>query len=268
MIHDDVRLLDPKDLLGLCSCLISYDDQTTKVTLAHSSVFDYLSSKEIRNSDVSSFYIDRGVTYQAIPTRCIRYIMLPAFASGCCSEPKHLVQRLEDWPLLAYIAETLFDHLEFVDLNDKAFVNILMRFFATHNLPHGGNFGAWVQAFFPPTTYNIHSSTPLYYAARFGLLLLVRLLLKTQGNEDLEKPGGVYGSTPLHVACWAGRTEVVKELLQAGANVHKINFDGTNGLYWAIMSGYKSIERMLRDKGAVFSEKLLWKLGENMDEQE
>lgn len=251
VINEDVRLLNPRGTLELCSSLISYDHRTTTVTLAHSSVLDYLSSKDIRESDVRSYYMDSQDVFQALPRRCIHYLMLPAFSSGCCSNQRELIQRLDSWPLLTYIAETLFDHLEYADLRDTAFKDIVLRFFATHRHPRGGNFGAWVQAFIPRTTFNIESSTPLYYAARFGLVRLVRLLLQTQGTVDLEKPGGVYGSTPLHVAAWAGRREVVKELLDAGANAKETNFDGESGLSWAMRNGDHVIERMLKDAGAI-----------------
>ena len=254
VINDDVRLLNPRSTLELCSSLISYDNSTERITLAHSSVLEYLSSKDIQSSQVRSFYLDSDAAFQAVPRRCINYLMLPAFSSGCCSTGTELGQRFGDWPLLTYIAETLFDHLEYVDLHDQAFVDLILRFFATHHLPRGGNFGAWVQAFIPETSFNIESSTPLYYAARFGLLRLVRLILGTQGTGDLEKPGGVYGSTPLHVASWAGRTEVVKELLAAGASTKETNFDGSNALYWAVMSKNKRIERMLREAGATLNE--------------
>ena len=250
VINEDVRLLNPKGTLEPCSSLLSYDHRTTAVTLAHSSVLDYLSSNDIRESEVRNYYMDSQDVFQALPRRCIHYLMLPAFSSGCCSNQRELQQRLDSWPLLTYIAETLFDHLELADLSDAAFQDIVLRFFATHRLPRGGNFGAWVQAFIPKTTYNIESSTPLYYAARFGLVRLVRLILQTQGTVDLEKPGGVYGSTPLHVAAWAGRPAVVKELLDAGANAKESNFEGENGLYWATECGDEIIARMLRDAGA------------------
>jgi len=249
-INEDVRLLNPRGTLELCSSLISYDHRTTTVTLAHSSVLDYLSSNDVRESDVRSYYMDSQDVFQALPRRCIHYLMLPAFSSGCCSNQRELIQRLDSWPLLTYIAETLFDHLEYADLRDPVFKDIVLRFFATHRLPRGGNFGAWVQAFIPKTTYNIESSTPLYYAARFGLVRLVRLLLQTQGTVDLEKPGGRYGSTPLHVAAWAGRREVVKEFLDAGADAKETNFDGDSGLTYAILNGDHVNERMLRDAGA------------------
>ncbi|KAL8826887.1 MAG: hypothetical protein Q9191_003522 [Dirinaria sp. TL-2023a] len=254
VVNDDARLLNPKSTLELCSSLVSYDNSTTRISLAHSSVLAYLRSQNILDSEVRCFYLSPEAEFQAVPRRCINYLLMPVFRSGCCSTETELSQRLESWPLLTYIADTLFDHLEYVDLHDPGFRDLILRFFATHKLPRGGNFGAWVQAFIPDTTFNIKSSTPLYYAARFGLLRLVRLILQTQGTTDLEKPGGVYGSTPLHVASWAERPEVVKELLDAGANPKETNFSGQNGLYWAVIHGNKVIEQMLREAGAVVEE--------------
>ena len=254
VINDDVRLLNPKGTLELCGSLISYDSNTTGVSLAHSSVLEYLRSKDILDSEAGAFYLDLEVAYHTVPRRCINYLLLPEFRSGCCSTENDLDQRLQNWPLLNYTAYTLFDHLEHVDLHDSALKELILRFFATHHLPRGGNFGAWVQAFNPTTTFNIESCTPLYYAARFGLVRLIKLILQTQGTTDLEKPGGVFGSTPLHVASWAEKPRVVRALLDAGANVKETNFEGENALYWAVKLGNETIERMLREAGATLNE--------------
>ena len=255
VINEDVRLLNPRATLELCGSLISYDQRTTRATLAHSSVLDYLRSTDIQQSPVKSFYMDPKDIFQAVTRRCIHYLMLPAFESGCCSTKDKLRQRLKNWPLLTYVAETLFDHLRYADLRETKFKDLALRFFATHRRPGGGNFGAWVQAFAPGTTYNIEFSTPLYYAARFGLTRLVKLLLDTQGTEDLEKPGGGNGSTPLHVACWAGRNDVVTQLLDAGADVTETSYGGRNGLWWAVVSGDSVLEQTLRKAGATLDEK-------------
>jgi len=69
VINEDVRLLNPRGTLELCSSLISYDHRSTTVTLAHSSVLDYLSSKDIRESDVRSYYMDSQDVFQALPRR-------------------------------------------------------------------------------------------------------------------------------------------------------------------------------------------------------
>lgn len=80
------------------------------------------------------------------------------------------------------------------------------------------------------------------------------MILASEGTKNLEAPGGIYGSSPLHVATWQGRTNVVRELLKAGANASEVNLDGTPALLWAVKYGFVEIERMLRDAGAVFEE--------------
>ena len=175
---------------------------------------------------------------------------MPVFHSGYCEPKVALFQRFHDWPMLDYISKTLFHYLSFITHFDETIKAMLLRFFKSHNEPRGGNFGAWVQAFSPHISVtNIESSTPLYYAARAGLVPLMKMILDVEGTKNLEVPGGTYGSTPLHVAAWAGRTEMVRELLQAGANAIETSEDGFSGLQWAVISKYRDNEFMLRDAG-------------------
>ena len=251
IVNDEVRLLHRhrEALLKVCGSLISYNTATTRVALAHSSVREFLTSQEIQTGDVRDFFLDESTADIAIARRCLRYMCLPAFRSGYCPSKAALTQRLIHWPLLRYIAETLFNHLSHVCLDEQT-KSLLLDFFATYTQPRGGNFGAWVQAFFPIAHKNIESSTPLYYAARWGLLSIVRVILETEGTKNLEVAGGMYGSTPLHVAVWQGRTEMVKELLKAGANAKEVNQEGKPGLIWAVKYGYRDMEQLLREAGA------------------
>ena len=161
IIREDVRLLRDEVLLKACSSLISYDSSTTQITLAHSSVFAYLTSHDIRLSDVRSFYLNEATAYNSVARRCINYMMLPAFQSGCCPSFMVLRERYAEWPLLHYVAEALFAHLYYIDL-DNDMTSLLLQFFATHHQEKGGNFGAWVQACFPAASDNIEASAPLF----------------------------------------------------------------------------------------------------------
>ena len=250
-VDEEMRLLRPWALLSDCSSLISYDTDSTNISLAHSSVMQYLTSDEIQRSEVCEFFLNEEEAETEITTRCLKYLLNSAFDSGYCSDPEKLAIRKEEWPLLDYIAHTLFDHLSYVTLTDS-FTPLLLRFFRTQSHPRGGSFGAWAQVF-SETFYfdSLESSTPLYYAARSGLLSLVKLLLKLEGTKDLETPGGVYGSTPLHVAAYGGQTEVVRELLAAGANAKEFNQNGETGLLWAITFRHNEIEHMLKEAGGI-----------------
>ncbi|CAG01450.1 unnamed protein product [Tetraodon nigroviridis] len=61
---------------------------------------------------------------------------------------------------------------------------------------------------------------PLHFSARFGHHEVVRFLL--QGNFDVQPHAvNIYGDTPLHLACYNGKFESVKEIVQ---------LSGTDGL--------------------------------------
>ncbi|MCJ1403055.1 hypothetical protein MMC11_006278 [Xylographa trunciseda] len=267
VINDEVRLLQRarEALLQTCGSMISYDTTTKRITLAHSTVRSYLISQDIQTSHAHEFYLDQATADGTIVAKSIKYLCLPAFRSGYCTSGAALEQRFDDWPLLRYIANSLFEHLAYVTL-DESTRSLLLHFFSTHTLPRGGNFGAWVQAFFPISHENIESSTPLYYASRYGLLPVVRLILEIEGTKSLEVPGGMYGSTPLHVATWKGRIDVVEALLEAGANAKEVNQDGKPGLLWAVKYGFRTIERMLREAGATLDDKIV-KYGFRDEEQ-
>ena len=255
-ISQDMRLLQPRTLLQSLSSLISYNAKTSEINLAHSSVLDYLTSDDLHRSDSSVFFLNEKTAEMELATACLNYLLHPAFDSGYCSSCNEFTDRLQQWPLLPYICDTLFEHLSYISLTEP-FIGLLMRFFGTRSTGlRGGNFGAWVAAWGARVGWgleieDIESSTPLYFAARHGLLPIVKMILQVEGTKHLEQPGGTYGSTPLHVAAWAGQTAVVAELLAAGANPRERNATDDTGLYWAARLGFKDIVAMLRDAGAV-----------------
>ncbi|XP_063411656.1 ankyrin repeat domain-containing protein 50-like [Mytilus trossulus] len=60
----------------------------------------------------------------------------------------------------------------------------------------------------------------------------------------------VAGSSPLHIACFVGRIDVVRCLLNHNANINIMKEDGTTPLYYASEVGHEDIVRLLLDKGA------------------
>ena len=74
-------------------------------------------------------------------------------------------------------------------------------------------------------------------------LIVLGANLDWQGEEN-------YNYTPLHVAAWFGRVEIVRMLIDAGADVNLQDTDGWAPLHVAARFGKVEIVRMLIDAGA------------------
>jgi ankyrin repeat protein len=64
-------------------------------------------------------------------------------------------------------------------------------------------------------------NTPLIYAARYGNMEVVRVLLEGGSNVDRTD---VHGNTALHWAAWFGHVDVRRLLLDWGAKVDPVNW--------------------------------------------
>lgn len=103
-----------------------------------------------------------------------------------------------------------------------------------------------------PTTQNTLSSrgtfgdTPLHEAVESGNADLVRLLV--EGGADVDATGS-FGDTPLHVAVDGSYVEIVRILVEGGADVNKPgSFDNTP-LHEAVERGHAEIVRILVEGG-------------------
>jgi ankyrin repeat protein len=93
--------------------------------------------------------------------------------------------------------------------------------------------------------------TRLMYAARVGAVRRVTSLLRPRGAERKVDATDAGGRTALHHACAAGRAEVVRLLLDKGADA-----DADDGRYWlplhyASATGHADVVALLLDRGAV-----------------
>ncbi len=84
--------------------------------------------------------------------------------------------------------------------------------------------------------------TPLYIASQNGYLEIVRELIQQGANVDL---CGVENATPLIVASFSGHLEIVQELLQHQANVNCKTNSGYTALHEACLFGNLSVVQEL-----------------------
>ncbi|KAI9725346.1 MAG: hypothetical protein M1828_003196 [Chrysothrix sp. TS-e1954] len=253
----DDRLLDPMQLIRSCKSLVRYNSEIGYCTLAHSSVRDYLSSQSLRKSTLAYYYMDETQIETDVTSVCIKYLSLPAFASGHCSAIDARKRR-EGWPLLSYACEYWTTHTRILSGSSSSgklaapIIDMLFEFFGTEELerPRGGNFAAWYQQAFREGSPVVWESRPLYTAARSGLLSVIQAILASEGTRYLETPGGRLHSTPLHVAAACGHCAAAELLLKAGADPNERNGEGENGMQWARFYKDDDMVALLLDHGA------------------
>ncbi|MDR3285053.1 MAG: ankyrin repeat domain-containing protein [Holosporales bacterium] len=91
--------------------------------------------------------------------------------------------------------------------------------------------------------------TPLHNAASGGNLEIVKVLLEAGANKDAIY-NSYYGITPLHGAAFRGHTKVVKVLLKAGADKDAKGNDGCTPLHRAASEGQVEVVKVLLAAGA------------------
>ena len=100
------------------------------------------------------------------------------------------------------------------------------------------------------TTWNSTSAfgtTPLHWAAQYGHAELVKLLLDRGANPDSKC---IVGRTPLHRTAEYGHTDLVKLLMDRGADPNEADKSGTTPLHWAAKSGRACLVKLLIERGA------------------
>ena len=89
--------------------------------------------------------------------------------------------------------------------------------------------------------------TALILASDRGYTEIVKLLLEAGANVNLQDS---HGNTALMWASSKGHIEVVRLLLESGAKVDLQNKDGATALMWASGDGKKEIAKILLENGA------------------
>lgn len=248
-LDDECKLCDQRAILYICQGLVSYDERTTIITLAHSSVKAYLTSELIKHGCAAFFSIDETEATRSIFENCLTYLEFKNFDYPCQDKPA-LKQRQIENPLFRYAADNWALHCNALQSLGSGLtegdLSSVMKLFSTRHKSHGGNYTSWTQLILSEAPARRAQATlPLYYAASFGLLSVVDLLLESEGTCNTR--GGRNEATPLIVATFRGHLQVVERLLQAGADPSKTDRFGMTSLEWALENRRHDIAKILVD---------------------
>ncbi|KAF7523016.1 hypothetical protein G7054_g11943 [Neopestalotiopsis clavispora] len=227
----------------------------SKVSFIHRTVKEFLTTFLTTTSEINGKKWEwRGrfkapVYHRAMTRSCIRCLALPDQRStihgGTAAEGSDAFYE--------YAASSWTDHCRELD-NKKLGSELLQKAIdlchvteeSSHWLDHCPPW--WTDRDMERRRLGLNELTPLAVAAYFGLLPVVRALLK-RGDIDLNVELGDIG-TVLHVASAGGYANVIKILLDHGANVHATNKSGETPFMLSSINGRRDALQLLVERGA------------------
>ncbi|KAI9881492.1 MAG: hypothetical protein M1830_000055 [Pleopsidium flavum] len=260
-IDEDNRLFEPKELLSICSSLVtlSGDSETDRLRLTHFSVKEYLLSGRIQTGPASAFAVEEVHAHKFISKICLTYLltlseadafMAPEFRDAAANSDPNMKDRSSDgkasawsakrqsmtpkmifgsFPLLRYAARYWSKHVRALPSDEAAEVDdqILELMNPTRN----ASFLNWLRASNPTLLGQYNFATemedlrpPLYYGAILGLAGVVQTMLRNGADVH-------------------------------GRNIHDLDLNARcspwrSPLHAAVARGHESVVRILLSFGA------------------
>lgn len=253
------RLPDPRDILTICSTLISVTTvaneedasaqtaQTEEVRLAHFSVKEFLVSDRLKKASMHRYHITQLSAHVSMAKTCLTYLLHFESPTILTAEFDH------EFPFVRYAAEFWpWHYRQITDDGKRKTVDFL-----GYNLVESKNFCFinWLRIFNPDRPLigpdlNLETDkvlSPLYYMSRLGVSGVLKRLLQTGAIVNAE--GGRYGNA-LSVASYKGHKEVVQLLLENGANANAEGGRYGNALAAASWNGHVEVLELLLENGA------------------
>jgi ankyrin repeat protein len=287
----DRRLPEPKDILTMCSSLITmtrekavhkldehvtreYDDiedlESTSATeengdddgleeakiivrLAHFSVKEYLISRQLQVGPAFRYAIREIPVNISIAEICLVYLFQFDKSDSLTA---HI---LESFPLLRYAGRSWLTHARIAGQNSERLNSLILRMF----LDEKEVYKNWIRVFDPEIIserplvlqHPVRPCSPLYYCSLEGLLGPARQLIEHGADVNLQE--GDLGCSLL-ASLKNGHEEIARLLVDSGANIAASAPGGPAGmtaLHCAARDGYEFLTAELLRKGADFEAK-------------
>jgi ankyrin repeat protein len=235
---------DPKTFLDCCLGLATIDVETSTVRFFHLRLREYFA--ECRQVFNETF--EKGHDY--IARTCLTYIMFlplkldPSLQTGTGSPVSEAQIRL-NYPLLDYASCQWGHHLRNSGQKEESVVKLAQRYLSIE--PRERYWSQWCLCNLINEGSDVEPSvvsfSKWHIAAYFGIhsVLSDSLIVAT----ELDSKDSYYGKTPLIWSAEYGRQEVVRLLLEQGADVNANDRRKRTALYWAVGNRDEAIVRLL-----------------------
>lgn len=231
-------------ILTSCLGLLVHSKSNHSVGLVHTSARGFVSKQLSLELQYSPLAVGRA---------CIRYLSVPTMAKGRCQSLDELKTRIADMPFLDYAARyygyhvlaveddlliDLVDLLQDEELRESNWQMLHMvvdtESQSAHELLAGG-----------PS-----QPTILHVACYWGFGSLLKRLLTTPFGHLLLSKTDSHAWTALHWASSNGHSQLVANLIEAGADINAVDKALWTPLFWAVVRGHISVVRLLLDRGS------------------
>ena len=233
---------DVEDIISVCAGLVTIDKESNVIRLVHYTTQEYFEHIRLEWNPGA---------LEEMASICLTYLAFDMFRSGSCRSNKDFEVRVRKNIFLDYAARHWAEHVRPVEaavselalafLQDGALISC-----STQIISMNYGYRGYSQMF-PQATTGLHLS------ARFGLVLLSRMLLTVDCKESLIVDSkDSWGRTPLSQAAANGYKSVVKLLLETGrVEADSKDEDGKTPLLLAAENGHEAVVKLLLETGRV-----------------
>jgi ankyrin repeat protein len=178
---------------------------------------------------------------------CLAYLELAAFDAGPCGGPNEsddFDERLTEHPFIGYAALNWGNHAR--RCNSEILTPQALLFLRSKHHVESAVQAMWYTDKSSSDSWNVSAGVDaLHLAAFFGLIDIVKQLLDDGADADIRDP---HGTTPLIYACSQSHLDVANALLDAGAQANVVDERGATALLRSVKnSNYNLTRRIIQE---------------------